>query len=360
MYIFFRPDIENALESEGVKLALPRYRSILKENSPAKFLICKTIEVKKIPDKEKDLWKAHEKYMLEFKKEFERIEKNKLKFNELEEKENSLLELKIKLTEKIMEKCHLCERRCGVNRLKGEKGECRVGNECLISSIFTHMGEESFISPSLTCFFMGCTFHCQFCQNWSISQWHEKGERIESKDLAEIIDTHSRSVRNLNLVGGEPTPSLFFILQALKKVKSNIPIVWNSNMYMSIETMKILDGIVDLYLSDWKYGNDECAKRLSKVDNYWEIISRNHDISFKQTELTIRHLLMPNHIECCTKPVLDYIAENYGKKVIVNIMDQYRPEYLAYKYKEISRCVNTNEVRSAIEYAEKLDLNYVT
>ncbi|MCW1296566.1 MAG: radical SAM protein [Candidatus Parvarchaeota archaeon] len=359
-FIFFRPDIPNALENEGVKIALPRYRKILVDGLPAKFLILKTIDTGKLPKKEDEMWRLHKKSMQKFSNALEEIDKKGLRHKDLGFKDNSLLDLKIKLVEKIMERCHLCERRCGVNRFKGEKGECRVGNECLISSIFVHMGEESFISPSLTCFFMGCTFHCQFCQNWSISQWHEDGERIEPDILAKIVDEQALKVRNLNLVGGEPTPSLLFILEALKEMKSNIPIVWNSNMYMSLETMEILNGIVDVYLSDWKYGNDECARRLSKVNNYWEIISRNHDISFKQSELTIRHLVMPNHIECCTKPILEYIAENYGKKVIVNVMDQYRPEYLAHKYIDIARIPNDKEIASAINYAEKLRLNYIT
>jgi len=165
--------------------------------------------------------------------------------------------------------------------------------------------------------------------------------------------------RNVNWVGGEPTPSLLCILKTLKFCEVNIPVIWNSNFYMSEKTMKILDGIVDMHLSDFKYGNNKCGLRLSKVKNYFDVSSRNHLIAAKNTEITIRHLILPNHIDCCTKPVLEWIAKNIKDKYIVNIMDQYRPEYLAKDYPDINRRIKKEEFEIAVNTDKELNINYI-
>jgi putative pyruvate formate lyase activating enzyme len=159
--------------------------------------------------------------------------------------------------------------------------------------------------------------------------------------------------RNVNWVGGDPTPNLLCILETLKECEDNIPQVWNSNMYCSTETMKLLDGVIDVYLTDFKYGNDGCAKRLSKVEGYLEVVKRNHKIAHDKGEVVIRHLVMPNHFDCCSKPVMDWIAKNLPNAV-VNIMAQYRPEYHAYDYEDISRHVSIEEVLQVKGYASKL------
>jgi len=129
---------------------------------------------------------------------------------------------------------------------------------------------------------------------------------------------------------------------------------------MSEKTMSILDGIVDMHLSDFKYGNNECGLRLSKVPKYFDVCSRNHFIVADNTEITIRHLVLPNHLECCTKPVLKWIADNVRDKAVVNIMAQYRPEYKAHEHPDINRSVRREEMEEAINYAKKLNINYIT
>lgn len=282
--------------------------------------------------------------------------RKKAKFLLAKQNKNKILDKKIEQAYKMLESCELCERKCKVNR-KTETGECKVGNKPVISSTFVHMGEEYFFVPSFTIFFMGCNFHCQFCQNYTISQWYEIGAQTTPKHLAELINKQ-KGCRNVNFVGGEPTPNLPFILEALKYVEINIPVVWNSNFYMSEKSMNLLSNIVDVYLSDWKYGNNKCADRLSKVKNYWNIIKRNHDLAFIDSELVIRHLLLPNHFECCTKPIFEYISENYGNKVIVNILDQYYPHFNARQYEEINRRI-VNEKEKAINLAKELELNFI-
>lgn len=179
--------------------------------------------------------------------------------------------------------------------------------------------------------------------------------------LARTIEARrGQGSRNVNFVGGEPTPQLLWILETLKYCKTNLPTLWNSNMYMSQKTMTILDGVVDMYLSDFKYGNNQCALRLSKVQNFFEVCSRNHLLATKQAEITLRHLIMPNHVGCCTKPILQWIANNTKNKCIVNIMDQFRPEFKAREYPEINRRITEEEFKETVNYAKKLKINYIT
>ncbi len=313
MLHIIRPNSVNALENEGVKKALHRYRKVLLEKEKAKFIIAR---------------------------------------------KNGLLQKKIAEAYQILKSCELCERLCRVNRAEGKLGVCKVGNKPIISSAFAHYGEEPFFVPSYTIFFMGCTLHCQFCQNYTISQWYENGRITSAEEMAEMID--NCGCRNVNFVGGEPTPQLPFILDCLQHVKSNIPTVWNSNFYISEKSMNLLTSMIDVYLSDWKYWDNKCATRLSKVKNYLEVVKRNHELAFKHSEMVIRHLVLPNHFECCTQKILKCIADNYGEKVIVNIMAQYMPQYKAHQYPEISRQPMQKEFQKAVECAKDLGLNFIT
>lgn len=270
----------------------------------------------------------------------------------------------IKRVEEIMEACSLCERRCGINRLKGKLGHCKAPNKMLISTEFLHYGEEFFFVPSHTIFFMGCTMHCQFCQNWTISQWVENGYEIFPEFLAlRIVERKNQGSKNVNLVGGEPTPYLLFILKTLKelkKLKVNIPIIWNSNFYMSEETIKILNEIIDVFLPDFKYGNNQCAEKLSKVENYFGVVSRNHLLV--KGEIVIRHLILPEHVKCCSFPILEWIAENLGEKCIVNLMDQYYPCFNVLEKKEfgyLRRRITKEEFKLVRKKAEELNLVYI-
>lgn len=356
---FLRPEAVDALDHSVIKKILPRYVRTVNDDAIAKFMMAKHIEFK--PRTSKNLWEIHSNLMKVFYDTRKKIDEGKIKLKNLKKPKSSLLDLKIKLTEEIMKSCELCERKCHVNRMNDEKGICKVGKECQISSEFMHLGEEPHITPSHTIFFMGCTFHCQFCQNYSISQWFESGYEIEPEKLALRIETRRyEGSRNVNFVGGEPNPSLLCILKILNFCNVNIPVIWNSNFYMSEKAMKILDGIVDMHLSDFKYGNNECGLRLSKISKYFDVCSRNHSIAAKNTEITIRHLILPGHVDCCTKPILSWIAKNIRNKSIVNLMDQYRPEYLAKKYPEINRKITREEFNEIVNFAKKLKINYIT
>jgi putative pyruvate formate lyase activating enzyme len=169
----------------------------------------------------------------------------------------------------------------------------------------------------------------------------------------------SEGAANINLVGGEPTPNLHIIMQALNHTSVNVPILWNSNMYLTSEVMRILADVVDIWLPDFKWGNNHCALKYSRIMRYFEVVSRNHAIAREDGDVIIRHLLMPGHVECCSKPVLNWIALNCPR-ALVNVMSQYRPEYLVLrepaKYQEIARRPSTEELREAYDYADRLGL----
>jgi len=264
--------------------------------------------------------------------------------------------------------CRLCPRACGIDRFAGRVGVCRTGRNPIVASYGPHFGEEPplvGINGSGAIFFGGCNLSCVFCQNYDISQDPDCGAEIAPAGLA------NRIVRgggiNVNWVGGDPTSNLEYILQVMKELqalKFNIAQVWNSNMYLTEEAMDVLDGVVDVYLTDFKYGNDRCAKRLSGVDRYFEVVSRNHALASKQCEILLRHLVMPGHVECCTKPVLEWVARNIPNEILrVDVMDQYHPDFLVVrekaKYPELNRRLKMQEYLQAYEYARKLGLDLV-
>lgn len=328
--------------------ALPNYFAILNGDRLPLYLQAKSVKVDiELNASTERLWEVHDLIL---------SSKHK-NIRDYDEVYPSLMDLKLELAKRFLFSCELCERRCKVDRT-AEKGFCGVTSP-RIASKFMHYGEEPELVPSYTIFFSGCTFHCIFCQNWDISQF-EAGGFMEPGKLAWDIERKFEGARNTNWVGGEPTPNLAFILEVLSSCETRIPQVWNSNMYMSLETMKLLKGAVDLYLTDFKYGNDQCAYRLSNVKNYFSVVSRNHKLANEQCEIIIRHLVLPEHVECCSKPILNWISENLDvSKVRVNVMDQYRPEYRADEAEELKRRLDLKEFYKAHDYAESLGLSLV-
>lgn len=298
-----------------------------------------------------ELWAAHERV---------------LRRDERTEKGVTLLDLKLELARRMLHSCELCERRCKVDRASGEAGHCGV-TEARISSECLHMGEEPDLVPSYTIFFSGCTFNCVFCQNWDISTRPGSGQTIMPDSLARMIELKmgggkrgapaaDRYPRNVNWVGGDPTSNLAFILDVLGQCNANLPQVWNSNMYLTEESMRLLEGVVDVYLTDFKYGNDDCALRLSNASDYMSVVTRNHRLAREHAEMIVRHLVLPNHYECCTRPILEWIGRNLPN-VKVNVMAQYHPEHMAMKFPDIARPLKMSEFQAAIDLAENLGLD---
>ena len=322
-----------------VRNILPKYFDVLEENLSVQYIQCKYIPVSFCSSDSTDsLWRKHDSA----------IEKTNV--CDLQPKQ-SLMDLKIEIANRIFHSCCFCERRCKIDREKNS-GKCNT-MKARITSEFLHLGEEAILVPSHTIFFSGCTFQCVFCQNWDISQ-KISGFYVDPEKLTNIIvKRKNEGAKNVNWVGGDPTPNLLYILNVLKRLNINIPQIWNSNMYCSKETMNLLKGVIDLYLTDFKFGNDDCAKRLSNVDSYTQIIKRNHRMAYNQGEIIVRHLILPNHIICCSEKILKWIKEEISD-VAVNLMTQYRPKYHAYKYDDIRRCLSEEEYTQVKNFAEKL------
>ena len=363
MWRLLRPDAIAVLNDDMVKKTLARYFAVTQDEKAAKFIIAKKVPADfSESDSLEELWQKHTRLTREFYKIEGEIDAKQRNLKEMQKPEKSYLDLKIEIASRILHSCHFCTRRCGINRLEGKVGYCRCDSEITVSSIFKHVGEEPELVPSGTVFTMGCTMRCHHCQNWTISQWMEKGEVYKPEELAkEVEHLRMNGCRNANLVGGEPTPWLQQWLKTFKHVNVNIPVVWNSNTYYSPETAQLLAGFADVYLLDFKYGPSECAEKISDAPNYWKVCTYNHLEAKKYGELIIRILDLPNHLECCTEPIIKWIAENLGTETRVNVMFQYRPEWRAYEIPELCRKLTRDEMERAIRLARESNLaNFIT
>jgi len=363
MWSVWRPDAVSVLRDKGARRSLARYFDVMQDEKPAKFMIAKRLPADFGEDNSlEDLRALHDQLTLDYYRLEKDVDTRQKNLTDLGIPEKSYLDLKIEIANRILEGCHLCTRRCGFNRLNGELGQCKCGTQATVSTMFEHMGEEPELVPSGTIFTLGCTMRCLHCQNWTISQWFEHGEIYSPQRLAKAVEHLRRSgCRNANLVGGEPTPWLEQWLETFRHVGVNIPVVWNSNSYYSEETAKLLAGFVDVYLLDFKYGSNECATRISNAPGYWEACTRNHLYGGKHGELLIRVLVLPEHLECCTKPVLSWIAQNLGTWVRTNVMFQYRPEWRAHEIPELRRRLTRDEMERAVQLAKEAGLtNFIT
>ncbi len=275
-------------------------------------------------------------------------------------KEKGVLDKKIEQTRNILENCELCGRKCKVNRIKGEFGICRASLKWRIFGAHTHLGEEDELIPSATLFMSGCNMRCAYCQNAPDSIIPELGEIWTEKQAAKWIEQKFKEgCKNVNFVGGSPTPYLYNILKCLKLCNAPIPVVWNSNSFYSKKTANILKDIVDIYLLDFRYFNDTCAVKLSATPNYISQVKRNFLIAAKDSELLVRLLVLPNHIECDAKPILKWVKDNLGEWTRVNIMGQYRPLWKAAKFSEINSALTADEYIEVINYAKKIGLKNI-
>ena len=273
----------------------------------------------------------------------------------------------------MMENCTLCPRNCKRKREDGQKVICKAGEDLKISSAFAHYGEEPEITGmfgSGTVFLTHCNLRCSFCQNFDISH-QGNGELTSIDNLAEImLQLQNSGCHNINFV----TPTHFspHIVDALFKAAQNglcIPVVWNCSGYESIEVIKLLDGIVDIYMPDIKFMEEELSKRYCKAPDYPRVVKEvliemNRQVGPLETDergiarrgLLVRHLLMPGCVTN-TKQVLDFISDKLSKDTYVNIMNQYRPIPNTKRFSEIDRRVSSEEYRTAIMYAMQLGMH---
>nr|MBC7245069.1 radical SAM protein [Chloroflexota bacterium] len=274
----------------------------------------------------------------------------------------------------IMEQCQLCPRRCGINRLKGAIGFCHApGTALIISGYHAHYGEERPLvgrGGSGTIFLSHCNLRCVFCQNWPISHMG-RGSETSIDEFAEMmLQLQANGCHNINLV--TPTHYSPHILKALDVAAGRglrLPIVHNTSGWELLETLKFFDGVVDIYLPDFKYWDSEMSAKYSAgAASYPEItkkailemnrqvgVAKPTEEGIMQRGLMIRHLVMPNDIGGSEK-IMEWIAENLPKDTYVNIMAQYNPSYKAFDYPELSRRITIEEYRKVVQRALDLGL----
>ena len=350
----------------------PNYIGVMKGDRIAKYLIAKKVEVIIRKGEEltlTQLWDLHDKAKGQFHELRGKFQEKPIEFQNLPTPAFSYLDLKYIIARKILEKCHFCERRCQVNRNNGQIGFCRLNSKSIINASFLHMGEEPPLVPSGTIFFSGCTFTCQFCQNWRISQhWGTVGTPIEGNVVSSntlsriIVKLFENGARNINWVGGDPTPNIHTILDTLRMTNVNIIQLWNSNMYTSKEGMELLYDIIDFWLPDLKFYSNAFASEMTQASKYWEIVTRNIKFAYEKssTEMIIRHLLMPGRIVEDTFPLLKWCAETVNK-AFVNIMSQWRPEYKIIqsgRYTSLNRRIQMEELEQARNLANELKIKW--
>ena len=268
--------------------------------------------------------------------------------------------------------CDLCPRDCGVNRVEGEIGLCGVGNRAWVNSYGLHFGEEDPLlgwQGSGTIFFSGCNLSCLYCQNAEISQ-KVSGSEISVEVLADVmLELENRGAHNINLVS--PTHVTAQIVKAIYIAAQRglkLPIVYNTGGYDSIHTLKMLDGIIDMYMPDMKYSEPEISERLYGVSDYPSVNQIAVKEMFRQVGdlvistrgiaergLLVRHLVLPGGL-AGSKTILKFIAKEISQNTFLNIMDQYRPAYLVGRHSEINRRITSDEYQAVVKEALRLGL----
>lgn len=387
------------------------YKGVSLNRFPAKYLIARYTDAgNSRAFADTDVEKHMEIYRKSA-RSFKRLKKSVLqgqKLSELPVPEYSLLDLARDITSNMLRSCIFCRWRCKVDRVEGKRlGACMLADESRVSSFFHHTGEELVFRGthgSGTIFFTSCNMRCLFCQNSDISRDRFNGVPVSGKDIADMaMQLRNEGCHNINYVGGEPSIHLHsivdsiwhmgnegskaespFISSGIMVVKQdhfpypyrkefsehdgffNVPILFNTNMFLSLEAMEILRPLVDIWLPDFKFGPGGCAVRLSRTPWYYETVTSNlKKLNQWNEDVMIRHLIMPNHVECCTKPVLKWISDNMND-VPVNIMAQYRPEAFAdptsrdfnRRAQDIARKPYQSELDESWNYAEELGINY--
>ncbi len=274
----------------------------------------------------------------------------------------------------IISNCQLCPRCCQVNRCAGEKGFCQAPARAVVNSYQPHFGEERPLvgqGGSGTIFYSYCSLRCVFCQNWDIAH-HGQGREVDAEEMAAMmLILQDMGCHNINLV--TPTHFMTAILEAIRLAMQKglkLPICYNTGGYERVEMIKLLDGIVDIYLADFKfmYGDQAACYTLAEASDYPMVAKAALKEMYKQVGnlicdknkiamrgFMIRHLVMPDHV-ASTREFVRWVAAELSPQTYVNIMSQYRPSYMAKRYRKISRAVTPHEYNEALNWAREAGL----
>ncbi|MHC4502344.1 MAG: radical SAM protein [Planctomycetota bacterium] len=256
--------------------------------------------------------------------------------------------------------CRLCPRDCRVNRRRGELGWCGAGNHVEFFMEYVHFGEEGELAPSHTVFLSGCNLGCSFCHT-ATEREKLPSERLTPDRLAGVIARgRSEGALNLNFLGGEPSVSLPALLRVLAAASDLPPVVWNTNMYFAAEVLPVLDCLADTYLADLKFGNNDCSLELAAAGDYWDVARARlkEAVDLAADKVIVRHLVLPGHLDCCTRPALEWIAKELPD-VRVSLRLDYLVVQQARKDTRLGRFLTREEANRARKMAGTLGIRLV-
>ena len=255
--------------------------------------------------------------------------------------------------------CHFCAHHCGVNRLAGAGGLCHAGATPRFFSAQVEVSDELELIPTFAMALSGCDLRCDFCITGAQSWNPRAGEHFSTEEMAaKARAALQNGARTVMVLGGEPTVHLPAALELVAALPDSAKLVWKTNAHGSAEARQLLDGMFDVWLADYKFGNDECARRLAKIPDYTSVVRENLLWANEHSELIIRHLLMPGHVECCWRPVAEWLAENLPG-VKVNLRSGFWPAWHSARHHELRGTVSESETESAWRIAEQYELNVI-
>jgi len=267
---------------------------------------------------------------------------------------------RVDMARKHWENCQLCEHRCGANRSGGERGPCHAGVEARVFRHRVECGEEPELVPSHLFYLSGCDLRCAFCIAEANAFDPSRGRVLTAEFLSEAVQWgRTQGARNLQWVGGEPTIHLPAILDAMSTCTDLPPIVWKSDFYGTPEAFELLNGFVAVYVADFKFGNDECAHRIARVSNYGAVVTRNLKLAAEQSDLIVRHLLLPGHTDCCFRPIVEWMRREMPN-VKFSLRDGYQPHWQAQRHSELASPLSRSESEFARQLAGTAGLNVIT
>jgi len=259
----------------------------------------------------------------------------------------------------LLSDCHLCAHHCGVNRLVGEQGLCHAGSEGRVFSAQVEVSDELELIPTYAIALSGCDLRCAFCITGAQSWNAHAGAPLDIAALAaDATDAVAHGARTIMVLGGEPTIHLPTVLEIVAALPDEAKLIWKTNAHGSAQARELLEGMFDVWLADYKFGNDACALRLAKAAHYTSVVQENLLWAVEHSELIIRHLLMPGHVECCWRPVAEWLGTRLPG-VKVNLRTGFWPAWQAGRHTELRQTTSAAEAARAAGIAREWDLNLI-
>jgi putative pyruvate formate lyase activating enzyme len=255
--------------------------------------------------------------------------------------------------------CRLCGHECGVNRIKGPAGLCHAGQRASVFQAQIEVSDEFLLSPTFAIALSGCDLRCDFCITGKESWNSRAGRPADIHGLAQSArEALVKGARSIMILGGEPTIHLPTVLELVAALPKDALLVWKTNGHGSEEARTLLAGLFDVWIIDYKFGNDHCAHRLARAPNYTAVVRQNLEWAHANADLIVRHLVMPGHVDCCWRPVATWLAERMPD-VKVNLRTGFWPGWKSRRHSELRNTVAPFEAAIALDHARALGIKLV-